>query len=345
MTSPRLGILTSGGDCPGLNAVIRSAWIRLSKEHGGELVGFRNGWRGVLADDTVAVDDQLTRGIAGRGGTVLGTSRTNPFEGGDGSNRVNAVLRAHSLDGLIAIGGEGSLSAARSLSEEGVPIVGVPKTIDNDLAGTDYTFGFDTAVQVATDAIDRLITTGGSHGRCMIAEVMGRHSGWIALHAGIATGAHAVLIPEHPADMPRVLGWVRSAHARGEAPIVIVAEGYAIPGHGHDVWAPRGQEPDGRPRLGGIGERLAPILEQATGIETRATTLGHIQRGGTPTSYDRVLAARFGAAAVDAAVEGAWGSMVALAGENVIRTSISSAVSAPKTISSDRYERAAVCYG
>ena len=340
---PRFGILTSGGDCPGLNAVIRSAYIRVTREYGGSLVGFRNGWRGVLDDDTIDVTEEMTRGIAGQGGTILGTSRTNPTQGDDALPRVRRALEANSLDGLIAIGGEGSLSAAHALSRAGINVVGVPKTIDNDLNGTDYSFGFDTAVQIATDAMDRLLTTGASHGRCMIAEVMGRNSGWIALHAGIATGAHAVLIPEHPASLDQIVRWVEAARHRGQPPLIVVAEGFPL--EDGDVYSPRGAEASGRPRLGGIGERLAPLIEERTGIETRATTLGHIQRGGTPTSYDRVLAARFGAAAVDAAASAEWGQMVALAGEHIVRADLAEAIGSVKRISAERYRRASVCFG
>jgi len=343
MSGPRLGILTSGGDCPGLNAVIRSAFIRLTREHGGELVGFRAGWKGVRDDDAIAVDESLTRGIAGTGGTVLGTSRTNPVDNG-GVSQVRETIKRRCLDGLLAVGGEGSLAAAAALARAGIPVIGVPKTIDNDLRGTDYTFGFDTAVQIATDAIDRLGTTGTSHTRCMVAEVMGRHSGWIALHAGIATGAQAILVPEQPVPFDRLIGWIASARARGESAVVVVAEGYPLPG-ADGVYAPRGSAADGRPRLGGIGEQLASMIEAATGIETRATTLGHIQRGGTPTAYDRVLAARFGAAAVDAAAVAGWGQMVSLAGEDITLCPIEAAVGSTKMITSARYERAAVCFG
>ncbi|WP_137845383.1 ATP-dependent 6-phosphofructokinase [Microbacterium sp. 2FI] len=340
---PRFGILTSGGDCPGLNAVIRSAQIRVDREYGGTLAGFRNGWRGVIDNDVVEITEEMTRGIAGMGGTILGTSRTNPTEGVDAISGIEHALEANRLDGLIAVGGEGSLSAAHALSCAGVNVVGVPKTIDNDLNGTDYSFGFDTAVQIATDAMDRLLTTGASHARCMIAEVMGRNSGWIALHAGIATGAHAVLIPEHPVPLDQVVSWVEAARDRGQAPLVVVAEGFPFEGNG--VLHPRGAEESGRPRLGGIGEQLAPLIEARTGIETRATTLGHIQRGGTPTAYDRVLAARFGAAAVDAAVDGQWGRMVALSGESIVTANLAAAIGSIKRISVERYERAAVCFG
>ncbi|MCW3492720.1 6-phosphofructokinase [Microbacterium sp. SSM24] len=340
---PRFGILTSGGDCPGLNAVIRSAYIRVTREYGGSLVGFRNGWRGVLDNDVVEVTEDMTRGVAGQGGTILGTSRTNPTEGEDALERVWHAIEANDLDGVIAIGGEGSLSAAHALSCAGIKVVGVPKTIDNDLNGTDYSFGFDTAVQIATDAMDRLLTTGASHGRCMIAEVMGRNSGWIALHSGIATGAHAVLIPEHPVSLDQVVEWVESARDRNQPPLVVVAEGFPL--DDGEVYNPRGAEASGRPRLGGIGERLAPLVEARTGIETRATTLGHIQRGGTPTAYDRVLAARFGAAAVDAAASAQWGQMVALAGEQIVRADLVDAIGSVKRITAERYGRAAVCFG
>ena len=340
---PRLGILTSGGDCPGLNAVIRSAHIRISREYTGTLVGFRNGWRGVLENNTVEITEDLTRGIAGAGGTILGTSRTNPTEGDTPLERVRGALAANGVDGLIAIGGEGSLSAAHALSSAGINVVGVPKTIDNDLNGTDYSFGFDTAVQIATDAMDRLLTTGASHARCMIAEVMGRNSGWIALHSGIATGAHAVLIPEQPVSLDQIIAWVESARDRGQAPLVVVAEGFPLDGDGPTH--PRGNEDSGRPRLGGIGEHLAQIVEARTGIETRATTLGHIQRGGTPTAYDRVLAARFGAAAVDSAMDAQWGRMVALRGEEIVTTGLAEAIGTVKGISAERFQRAAVCFG
>ena len=343
-TPPRLGILTSGGDCPGLNAVIRSAHIRITRAHGGSLVGFRNGWKGLIEDDAVEVDEALTDGIAGAGGTVLGTSRTDPLATDDGLDRVRHAMRSRRLDGLIAIGGEGSLSAANVLSDLGVPIVGVPKTIDNDLLGTDYTFGFDTAVQIATDAMDRLLTTGASHGRCMVAEVMGRNTGWIALHAGIAVGAHGILIPDQPADMSTVAGWIASAVDRGQAPLIVVAEGYRLPDD-TTPYSVRGFEADGRPRFGGIGERMAPLIEQLTGIETRATTLGHIQRGGTPTAFDRVLASRFGAAAVDAAVAGEWSRMVSLQGERISVVPLEEALRGLKSISRARYDRAAVCFG
>lgn len=306
----RIGILTSGGDCPGLNAVIRGAVLKGTTIHKQEFVGFRDGWRGVVDGDVMPLARRDIQGIGKQGGTILGTSRTNPFEGDGGVERIQENLDRLGIDAILAIGGEGTLAAAKRLTDAGLKIVGVPKTVDNDLDATDYTFGFDTAVQIATDAMDRLRTTGDSHSRCMVAEVMGRHVGWIALHSGMAAGAHAILIPEQKTSMDEIIGWVRSAYDRGRAPLVVVAEGF-IPEHASDAHGERGLDAFGRPRLGGIGEQIAPIIEERTGIETRATTLGHIQRGGTPSSYDRVLATRLGLAAVDSVRDGHWGRMVA----------------------------------
>jgi phosphofructokinase-like protein len=337
----RIGILTSGGDCPGLNAVIRSAHIRARRAHRAELVGFRDGWRGLVQEESVAIDDAFVEGIGGRGGTVLGSSRTDPLATHD-AGEISAILRRHDISGLIVVGGEGSLSAAKRLADAGVPLVGVPKTIDNDLRGTDYTFGFDTAVQIATDAMDRLITTGDSHGRCMVAEVMGRNAGWIALHSGIAVGANGILIPEQTTPLSTIAEWVRSARNRGRGPLIVVAEGYRP---NDELVAARGVETSGRARLGGVGEHLAPLIEDLTGIETRATMLGHVQRGGTPSAYDRVLASRLGAAAVDAVIEGAWGSMVSLRGVDIVRVPLETALSGLNLVTPERYERAAFCFG
>src|SRR6195952_3119744 len=306
-----IGILTSGGDCPGLNAVIRAAVFTGDRLHDMEFVGFKNGWKGGVEGDLMPLGRPQVMGISKQGGTILGTSRTNPFENGGGAERVAQVMEENGIDSLIAIGGEGTLAAAKRLTDAGIKIVGVPKTIDNDLSATDYTFGFDTAVQIATDAMDRLRTTGDSHGRCMVAEVMGRHVGWIALQSGMAAGAHAILIPEQKTSLDQLAAWVRGAYDRGRAPLVVVAEGFVFD-HENDPHSERGLDAFGRPRLGGIGERLAPLIEEMTGIETRATTLGHIQRGGTPTAFDRVLATRLGLAAVDAAHAGQWGHMTAL---------------------------------
>ncbi|MDE9366861.1 ATP-dependent 6-phosphofructokinase [Luteipulveratus sp. YIM 133132] len=339
----RIGILTSGGDCPGLNAVIRGAVIKGDRIHGQTFLGIKDGWRGLVEDDIVPLPRHDVRGLSRQGGTILGTSRTNPFDGG-GAEQVRTVMTHHEMDAVIAIGGEGTLTAARRLSDEGINIVGVPKTIDNDLSATDYTFGFDTAVAIATESIDRLRTTAESHHRCMVVEVMGRHVGWIALHAGLAAGAHAILVPEVPQSLDQVGEWVRSARDRGRAPVVVVAEGFSLAGEEHVV-APRGLDAFGRPRLGGIGERLGPMLEELTGIETRCATLGHLQRGGVPSAYDRVLATRFGTAAIDAVVDKKWGTMVSLSGTDVVTVDLHDATTKLKTVPRARYDEAAILFG
>lgn len=339
----RLGILTSGGDCPGVNAVIRGAVLGGDVAHGYEFLGFRDGWRGVLEQDVVPLPRTSVRGIARLGGTILGTSRTNPLVG-KGIDAVRGCFRRNSLEGLIAIGGEGTLAAARELSGQGIKVLGVPKTIDNDLGATDYTFGFDSAVQTATQAIDRLRTTGESHHRCMVAEVMGRNAGWIALHAGMASGAHAILVPEHPVSLDQVCAWVVSARDRGRAPLVVVAEAFAPVGH-PAPYAPRGLDTFGRPRLGGIGLLLEGELQMRTGIETRATVLGHIQRGGEPTAFDRVLATRLGLAAVESAAAGRWGTMVSLRGTDIVSVGLEEALGALKVVPEARYQEAAVLFG
>ena len=282
-------------------------------------------------------------GISKQGGTILGSSRTNPFDFG-GAERVAEVMAENGVDSIIAIGGEGTLAAANRLADAGIQIVGVPKTIDNDLSATDYTFGFDTAVQIATDAMDRLRTTGDSHGRCMVAEVMGRHVGWIALHSGMAAGAHAILIPEQKTSMDQIIEWVESARDRGRAPLIAVAEGFKLDTM-DDAHSERGLDAFGRPRLGGIGDQLAPEIEARTGIETRATTLGHIQRGGTPTAYDRVLATRYGMAAVDMVLGKRWGNMVALRGTQIIEVPFADALGQLKVVPQDRYDEARVLFG
>jgi ATP-dependent phosphofructokinase / diphosphate-dependent phosphofructokinase len=340
----RIGILTSGGDAPGLNAVIRGAVLTGMKVHELEFVGFRNGWRGVVEGDLLPLGRDEVKGISKQGGTILGTSRTNPFEGDGGVDRVNQVMADNGIDAIIAIGGEGTLAAAKRLTDEGVKIVGVPKTVDNDLDATDYSFGFDTAVQIATEAMDRLRTTGDAHDRCMVAEVMGRHVGWIALHSGMAAGAHVILIPERKTSVEQICKWVSEAHDRGRAPLVVVAEGFALDTM-DDAHSERGLDAFGRPRLGGIGEMLAPLIEQHTGIETRATTLGHIQRGGTPSAFDRVLATRLGMAAMRSVVEGHWGRMVALRGTDIVHVPFSEALGKLKTVPDDRYEEARVLFG
>jgi len=340
----RIGILTSGGDAPGLNAVIRGAVLKGDQLYGQQFVGFKSGWRGVVEEDLLPLGRHQVKGISKQGGTILGTSRTNPFEGNGGPDRIREVMKRNDIESIIAIGGEGTLAAAKRLADEGLEIVGVPKTIDNDISATDYTFGFDTAVQIATDSMDRLRTTGDSHGRCMIAEVMGRHVGWIALHSGMASGAHAILIPEQKTSMDQIIGWVTSAHDRGRAPLIVVSEGFALDTM-DDTHHERGLDAFGRPRLGGIGEQLAPIIEERTGIETRATTLGHIQRGGTPTSYDRVLATRLGMAVLDLARNKQWGQMVALQGTEMTSVPFEAALGKLKTVPQERYDEAAILFG
>ncbi|MCO5967113.1 MULTISPECIES: 6-phosphofructokinase [Actinoallomurus] len=340
----RVGVLTGGGDCPGLNAVIRAVVRKGIQVYGYEFVGFRDGWRGPLEGDTTPLDVQAVRGILPRGGTILGSSRTNPIKIEGGVERIKDNLAGLGVDALIAIGGEDTLGVARQLHDRGVKVVGVPKTIDNDLNATDYTFGFDTAVNIAMEAIDRLHTTAESHHRALICEVMGRHAGWIALHAGMASGANVILIPEKPFDIEKVCGYVESRFKTKYAPIIVVAEG-AHPVDGQmDVQT---QELDafGHVRLGGIGERLAAEIEKRTGKEARTTVLGHIQRGGTPTAFDRVLATRFGVHAIDAVHDGAYGKMVGLQGTEIVRVDLSAATDELKTVPVQRYEEAEVFFG
>src|SRR4051794_5770216 len=334
----RIGVLTGGGDCPGLNAVIR-AIVRTSALHyEDQILGFRDGWRGPIEGDMMPLTMESTRGILPRGGTILRSSRTNPFKRDDGVERVKQTFQRHRLDGLIAIGGEDTLGVAHRLhAEHGLPIIGVPKTIDNDLGGTEMTFGFDTAVQVATDAIDRLHTTAESHNRVLVLEVMGRHAGWIALHSGLAGGADVILIPERPVDLEEVCDAIRVRHDRGSFfSIVVVAEGAKI-ADGDVATLGAGTDEFGHERLGGIGDRLAHEIEERTGYETRATSLGHIQRGGTPTAFDRVLATRFGVAAINAAHDGRWGSMAALKSGHVDLVPLADAVASLRTVSDANY--------
>lgn len=341
----RIGLLTSGGDCPGLNAVIRSAVLHGIKSYGDEFVGFRGGWRGLIEGDYMEITRHDVRGLAREGGTILGTSRTHPYNHPKGGpENIAKQMKRHDIDAVIAIGGEGTLAGAKRLADDGIPVVGVPKTIDNDLKATDYTFGFDTAISIATDAMDRLRTTGESHHRCMVAEVMGRHVGWIALHSGMAAGAHAILIPEQKVDLDQVCEWVEQVHSRGRSPLVVVAEGF-IPEGEEEALAGKGQEADGRPRLGGIGEWLTARIEERTGIETRNTTLGHIQRGGNPTGYDRVLATRFGMKALDLVHEQAWGHMASLRGTEIVKEDLASALDGLKGVPVERYEEAKILFG
>jgi len=341
----RIGLLTSGGDCPGLNAVIRGAVLKGVRTHDAEFVGFRYGWRGLVEGDTMHIDRHTVRGIGRQGGTILGSSRTNPFEGDKGGpENIAKTMTELGVDAIIAIGGEGTLTAARRLSDVGIPVVGVPKTIDNDLSGTDYSFGFDTAVEIATEAIDRLRTTAESHQRCIVAEVMGRHVGWIALHSGMASGAHAILIPEQPKSIEEICGWVESVRDRGRAPVLVVSEGFKFLGM-EEAHSHKGLDAFNRPRLGGIAELLAPMIEERTGIESRSQVLGHMQRGGEPSAYDRVLATRLGMAAADSAFNQQWGSMVALRGTEIVTVSIADAVHELNQVPSARYDEAAILFG
>jgi ATP-dependent phosphofructokinase / diphosphate-dependent phosphofructokinase len=340
----RVGVLTGGGDCPGLNAVIRAVVRKGIQVYGYEFVGFRDGWRGPLEGDTRPLDVQAVRGILPRGGTILGSSRTNPIKIEGGVERIKDNLAGLGVDALIAIGGEDTLGVARQLHDNGVKVVGVPKTIDNDLNATDYTFGFDTAVNIAMEAIDRLHTTAESHHRALICEVMGRHAGWIALHAGMAAGANVILIPEKPFDIEKVCGYVESRFKTRYAPIIVVAEG-AHPVDGQMDVQREELDAFGHVRLGGIGERLAAEIEKRTGKEARTTVLGHIQRGGTPTAFDRVLATRFGVHAIDAVHDGAFGKMVGLQGTEIVRVDLSAATDELKTVPVQRYEEAEVFFG
>jgi ATP-dependent phosphofructokinase / diphosphate-dependent phosphofructokinase len=342
----RVGLLTGGGDCPGLNAVIRAVVRSGVKHHGHELVGFRYGWAGVMEGDSFPLDTHTTSGILHRGGTILGTSRTNPFKDEGGPQRVLDTLEKQSIDALVPIGGDDTLGVAVRLhTEYGVPVVGVPKTIDNDLGHTDYTFGFQTAVQIATDAIDRLHTTAESHNRVIVVEVMGRHAGWIAVHCGMAGGADAILVPEHPFDIDEVCQSIRRRHDAGRSfSIVVVAEG-AVPAGGGEAASSGGTDQFGHARLGGIGVQLEHQIEERTGYETRVTILGHVQRGGTPTAYDRVLATRFGVAASDAVAAGDFGRMVALHGTEIELVDIAEALAEPKLLDPALYETAAVFFG
>jgi len=339
-----IGILTSGGDCPGLNAVIRGIILKGTQIYGKEFIGFKDGWRGVVESDVMPLARRDIQGISKQGGTILGTSRTNPFDGDGGVERIAGNMERLGVEALIAIGGEGTLAAAKRLTDAGINIVGVPKTVDNDLSATDYTFGFDTAVQIATDAMDRLRTTGQSHGRCMVAEVMGRHVGWIALHSGMAAGAHAILIPEQRTSTDQIIEWVQSTKNRGRAPLVVVAEGFALEGM-DEPHSERGLDAFGRPRLGGIGDVLGMEIEARTGIETRSTTLGHIQRGGTPTSFDRVLATRYGLAAIDLVMNNHWGRMVSLRGTEITHVDFEEALGKLNTVPQARFDEAAILFG
>jgi phosphofructokinase-like protein len=341
----RVAMLTGGGDCPGLNAVMRAVARKGERTYGDELVGFLDGWKGVLERRTMPLDVAAFRGTLPRGGTILGSSRTNPYKVDGGPEAAKATLADLGIDALVAIGGEDTLGVANRLAGEGVPVVGVPKTIDNDLSATELTFGFDTAVQVCVDAIDRLHTTAESHDRVMVVEVMGRHAGHIATWAGIAGGATMTLIPEEPFDIDAVCEAIRHRHEHGKrlASIVVVSEG-ATPKEGTMELQSGEVDAFGHVRLGGVGTRLAEQIEARTGYETRVTTLGHVQRGGTPTAFDRVLATRFGVAAIDAVHDGAWGTMVALRAGSIVRVPLAEAVGELKLVDPEMYGVASVFF-
>ena len=333
----KIGMLTGGGDCPGLNAVIRAVARKGIFTYGDEFVGFLEGWRGLIEDMSTPVDLDVVGGILPRGGTILRTSRTNPSKRPDGIDRCLATLEKNQIDALIAIGGDDTLSVAQKLYERGVKVVGVPKTIDNDLGGTDYTFGFDTACNIVCEALDRVHTTAEAHNRVMVVEVMGRDAGWIALYSGIAGGADVILIPERPFDVDRVADSIRQRHERGRYfSIVVVAEGAkfssAEPGQGAPVLQDMGKDEFGHVKLGGIANILAREIEKRTGFETRAVVLGHIQRGGSPSAFDRVLATRYGLGAIDMVHRGDFGCMAALRANKIVSIRLVEAISRNRTV-------------
>jgi phosphofructokinase-like protein len=341
----RIGMLTGGGDCPGLNAVIRAVVRKGIDAYGDQLIGFRDGWRGVLEGSFQDLTIESTRGILPRGGTILGSSRTNPYKRDDGVDRVRQTLSDFNVDGIIAIGGEDTLGVANRLNQDGVNVIGVPKTIDNDLGGTDVTFGFDTALHIATEAIDRLHTTAESHNRILVVEVMGRTAGWIALHSGVAGGADVILIPEIPFDIDEVCRLIRRRHERGRYFSIVVAAEGATPKEGTMTVQTGAVDEFGHPRLGGIGYALEREIEARTGFETRATVLGHVQRGGTPTAFDRVLATRLGLAAIDAAHNGEWGMMAALHSTKVELIALADAVAQVRHVPVEEYRHFDVLFG
>jgi len=341
----KIGILTGGGDCPGLNPVIRAV-VRKSFLEGYEVVGIKNGWKGLIENDTMVLNLNAVSGILPKGGTILGTSRTNPYKKNEDLKKVKEHFKMMGLYALVAVGGEDTLGVASKLTKDGLPnIVGVPKTIDNDLSATDYTFGFDTALNIATECIDRLHTTAESHHRIMVAEVMGRHAGWIAVESGIAGGADVILIPEVPIDIEEVCGIIKRRHARGKTfSIVVVAEGAQFSDKGM-ITQEQKLDSFGHVRLGGIGEALGNEIEKRTGYETRVTVLGHIQRGGSPTAFDRVLGTRLGVKAVELIKNKKFGRMAALQGIKIVDVPLSEAVKSLKTVDMELYEIAKVFFG
>ena len=349
MAEKTVGILTGGGDCPGLNAVIRAAVRKGITSYNYRFKGIQKGWKGMMECDWEPLSLDEISGILPKGGTILGTSRTNPFKQEDGGDIVIENMRRMKLDALIAIGGEDTLGVARKLHSLDVPVVGVPKTIDNDLSGTDYTFGFDTAVNIVTEAIDRIHTTAESHNRVMVIEVMGRHSGWIALHAGLAGGADMILIPEQKYAIDEIIDTIEQRHARGkDFSIVVVSEGVVIQEKGQDgefIVQESGLDDFGHVKLGGVGQLVCDEVEKRTGFEARVTVLGHLQRGGTPTAFDRVLGTRFGIAAIDLVEEGKSGQMVSLQGNEIVPIPLSDAVDTLKVVDQDFYDIARVFFG
>lgn len=344
----RIGVLCSGGDSPGMNAAIRGAVLRGVDTHGFEMIGFIDGWRGFLEGDWVQLDRLAVRGIAPLGGVMLGTSRVSPFSTMESAPEdyvdIRAKMAEYGIDAFMLIGGDGTQRVSYMLHTHGIQVVGLPKTIDNDLVGTDYTFGFDTAVSVATEAIDRLRTTGESHRRCMILEVMGRDAGWIALYAGIAGGAQVILLPEQKESLKQICEWVLNVKNRGRSSLVVVAEGFTLENMEEAV-TQEGEDGFGRSRLGGISEFLAPMIEECTGIVTRATILGHLQRGGSPTAFDRVLATRTGMAAADAVLAGQWGTLAAVQGEHTVMVPLADIAGKQKTVPLERYEKVRTNFG
>ncbi len=342
----RIGILTGGGDCPGLNAAIRGVVRRSIDKHGSETMGIKNGWRGLIEGWVEPLGLYAVSGILHRGGTILGTSRTNPFKDPDSPMKIRDNMKKWDLDFIVAIGGEDTLSVAAQMHDKGIKTIGIPKTIDNDIYGTEFTFGFDTAVTIATDAIDRLHTTAESHHRVMVVEVMGRHTGWIAVYSGIAGGADAILIPEVECDIDVLAGALKKRHQRGKTfSIVVAAEGAQCTQFETLVTQDDSVDDFGHMRLGGIGVRLKDELQKRTGIDARVTVLGHVQRGGTPTAQDRVLATRFGVAAADAIHEGKSGQMVALQRQEIVTIPLTEALSQAKTVDPNLYDIAQVFFG
>lgn len=333
----KIGMLTSGGDCPGLNAVIRAVVRKVERNYDGQIIGFHNAWQGVLDDEYEELTIERCRGLLPRGGTILGTSRIQPYQFDDGVDRVKAAIERHGLDGFVVIGGDGSLGAARDLKHDGINVIGVPKSIDNDIAVTEMTFGFDTAVHVASAAVDRIHTTAEAHDRVVVVEVMGRNTGHIAVRAGIAGGATITLIPEVPFDIQQVADAITRRHQGNRyASIIVVAEG-AMPQEGTMDPPQYTTDRFGHQRLGGIGDLIASEIEGRTGIETRSTSLGYIQRGGTPTAFDRVLATRFGTAAADAAANGDWGNVTVLKCDKIELASLEATTQEQRMVDLDFY--------